>query len=660
MFLKPHANNQVQKEKNKGEPARMTVKEIAELANVSVSTVSKVINKKDDSISADTRERVLEIVKQYHFTPYRPSEEQRPSLVLGILIGQSADYGLLTGVVKQARARGYSTIVCPSSTAEEETQNFETLASHHVDGIIWAKEPYSIPAPPDGIASATVVHTLDSREKPSDVNAWFSYAELGYAAARALTDKGHTRIGCICSDDGAAGQSFTEGIRRFLFDRSIPFDEPSDRRSAADSDFLWVQTHTGVICFDTASVSRLAALADSMNLHVPDELSVIGVDTGEMRIAGVRVSSLSSPFEELGRFAADRLIDRVETGRSVYAEFSRRCAVTCEDSIVPPKKADQGRFVVVGTINVDTLMTVDKQPEPGETVTVRNRLLMPGGKGLNQAVGISKLGGAASLISFLGSDYDGRRVFECLRGSTVCTDGVMTHDSIPTGHAYIFIQSNAESNISVFDGANDALTAADIDRFEYLFENTDYCLIQTELDQQVVLRAAELAHRHGAKVILKPCTVTSLLPELLRSADILVPNEKEAETLVPAAATVEDRAAYFLQNGAGSVIITLAERGCLFADGNQTKRFPAARVTPVDTTGAADAFIAAFAYYLAQGKSAEEAISYANCAAGLSTMRHGVPPALIERETLELYYSEHQAEFGEIKNENSCTGGPEY
>ena len=139
-------------------------------------------------------------------------------------------------------------------------------------------------------------------------------------------------------------------------------------------------------------------------------------------------------------------------------------------------------------------------------------------------------------------------------------------------------------------------------------------------------------------------------------ANILVPNEKEAETLVPGAATAEERANYFLEHGTGAVIITLAERGCLFADGSQTKRFPAAQVTSVDTTGAADAFIAALAFYLAQGRSAVEAIPYANCAAGLSTMRYGVPPALIDRETLELYYFEHQADFGEQKNENSCTG----
>lgn len=634
----------------------MTVKEIAELANVSVSTVSKVINKKDDSISAETRERILEIVKQYHFTPYRPSEGPKASLVLGVLIGESADYGLLTGAVKRARARGYSTIVCPSSTVEEETQNFEILASHHVDGIIWAKEPYSTPAPPASIAQSITVHTLDSEQKLSDTNVWFSYAGLGYAAAQALADKGHTNIGCICTGSGIAEQAFAEGIHRCLFDRSIPFDEKADLRHTADGDFLWVQTHTGIVCFDTASVNRLAALADNMNLRVPDELSVVGIDADSLQIGGVRVSSLSRPFEELGEFAADRLIDGIETGRPTYAEFHRRFSIACADSILPPKKTEHGRFVVVGTINVDTLLTVDKQPEPGETVSVRHRVIMPGGKGLNQAVGVSKLGGTACLISSLGSDYDGRRVFECLRLNSVCTDGVMTQDDIPTGNAYIFIHNNAESNISVYDGANDALTSGDIDRFDHLFKGADYCLIQTELDQRLALHAAELAHRHGAKVILKPCTVTSLLPALLRRADILVPNEKEAETLVPGAATAEERANCFLEHGAGTVIITLAERGCLLADGSQTKRFPAAQVTPVDTTGAADAFIAALAFYLAQGRPAVEAIPYANCAAGLSTMRYGVPPALIDRETLELYYFEHQADFGERKNENSCTG----
>lgn len=629
----------------------MTLKEIAELANVSVSTVSKVINKKDDSISFETRERILDIVKKYHYSPYmdRASEDLRPSLILGVLIGKSADYGFLTGIVKRARARGYSTIVCTSSSAEEEKQNFQTLLAHHVDGIIWNKEHYSSPdSPADILQSPIKICILNGEKKPSASNTYFSYADMGYAAAKSLTDQGHKHIGCLISENDYAGNAFVEGIRRCLFDHQIVADGDAVLCQTALCDALWLQAHTGVICFDSAAADKMATMSEYLNIRVPEEISVVGIDSGNMKIAGIQISSIAKPFEELGAFATDRLIDAIESGKTNYSVFKKDYRISCSDSIVHPKEVKRSHIVIMGTVNVDTLMLVEKQPEPGETINIRQRVIMPGGKGFNQSIGVSRLGASAALISSLGSDYDGRQMFESLKSNSVCTDGVILHDDTSTGHAYVFIQRNAESNISVFDGANATLTSENIDQYENLFENADYCLLQTELDQNLVLHAAKIAHRHNVKVILKPCAAASLLPELIQNTDILVPNVKEASELLPGITSLEEKARMFRNQGAKTVIITLGEKGCFLQNDEQEKYFPAARITPVDTTGAADAFIATLAFYLSMDKQIEEAIKYATCAAGLSTTRHGVPPALVDRETLELYYFEHQNDFGRI------------
>ena len=629
----------------------MTLKEIAELANVSVSTVSKVINKKDDSISFETRERVLNIVKKFHYSPYmdRASEDLRPSLILGVLIGKTANYNFLTGIIKQSRARGYSTIVCASSSAQEEMQNFKMLMAHHVDGIIWNKEKYSNTAIPNSILpSAAKIFTLNGEKKPSSSNPYFSYLEMGYAAANSLVSKGHQHIGCLSSKKDFASGIFAEGIRRCLFDHQISESPDAVWRLAESCGSLWLQAHTGIICFDSAAAEKIATLTEYLHIRVPEEISVVGIDTANMKIAGTQISSIARPFEELGAFAADKLIDAIESNKTTYYPFQKDFKVSSFDSIVPPKKIKRSHFVIVGTINVDTLMLVDKQPEPGETINVRQRVIMPGGKGLNQSLGVTKLGASAALISSLGTDYDGRQMFQYLKSNSICTDGVTLHDNISTGHAYVFIQKNAESNISVFDGANSALTAKNIDQYENLFEKADYCLLQTELDQNLVLHAAALAHRHHVAVILKPCAVTSLLPKLVQNTDILVPNVKEANELLPNVISLEEKAKVFRKQGAKTVIITLGEKGCFLQDEQHEKYFPAARITPVDTTGAADAFISALAFYLSMGKDIDEAIQYATCAAGLSTTRHGVPPALVNRETLELYYFEHQNDFGRI------------
>lgn len=629
----------------------MTLKEIAELANVSVSTVSKVINKKDESISEETRERIIAIVEKYHYSPYmdRMSEESRPSLILGVLIGQSADYSFLTGVVKQARARGYSTIVCTSSSAEEELQNFQILLAHHVDGILWNKEPYSVQqAPEDVLHSSIKVSTLDGEKKASAANVYFSYEAMGYAAAESLAALGHKNIGCITSKNDFAVKSFLKGVSRCLFDHQTTVTNDFLFCSTSSCNAIWLQSHTGIICCDPAALDRIATMVQYLNLIVPEEVSVVGIDTENMKINGVQVSSIPRPFEELSAFATNQLISAIESTKTAAGVFQKKYHVISRDSIAPPKKIKRSHIVILGTVNVDTLLLVDKQPEPGETLNVRRRVIMPGGKGLNQAIGVSRLGASAALISALGSDYDGRQIFKFLTSNSICTDGVTLRDEVPTGHAYIFIQRDAESNISVYDGANAVLTAKDVDQYEKLFENADYCLLQTELNQELVLHAAKIAHKHHAKVILKPCAVSSLLPELIQNTDILVPNSKEAAELLPDAGSVEEQASTFLSQGAGTVIITLANKGCFFRNDKMAEYIPAARITPVDTTGAADAFIATLAFYLSLGNPIEKAIQYATCAAGLSTTRHGVPPAMVNRENLELYYFEHQTDFGRI------------
>ena len=110
---------------------------------------------------------------------------------------------------------------------------------------------------------------------------------------------------------------------------------------------------------------------------------------------------------------------------------------------------------------------------------------------------------------------------------------------------------------------------------------------------------------------------------------------------------MEEQADYFYRRGVKTVIITLADHGCYKRDKNGGIFFPAIPVSPVDATGAADSFVATLAVYLSKGKPINEAIKYATCAAGLSTMRHGVPPSLVDRDTLETYYSVHHLELQE-------------
>jgi ribokinase len=208
---------------------------------------------------------------------------------------------------------------------------------------------------------------------------------------------------------------------------------------------------------------------------------------------------------------------------------------------------------------------------------------------------------------------------------------------MPTGTAYIYVRSDGESSIVVCKGANQRIRAKDIDQFEYLFRNASYCLLQTEISGDMVEYAAQMAQNHHTKVILKPCSVSELSDTLLANTNIIIPNEMEADRLLDSVSSYEDKARYFIDKGVETVIITLGSKGCYLYDAAHTKYFKAADVAVVDTTGASDAFAATLATYLSRGRSIDTAVSFAVYAAGLSTTRQGVPPALADQSTLDLF-----------------------
>lgn len=616
----------------------MTIRDIAKLANVSVSTVSKVLSGKDSSIGQETKERIQKIAKENNYMPYGDAIAGRPSRLLGILLGLDTDFSLLAGISSQAQSRGYSTLVRMYESELEELSNMRVLISSHVDGILWIKG-VSSPAALDVELEGIPFLVLDEHGVSSQGN-FFSYHDLGFKTAQYFTDLGHQKIACISSEDGPAQQEFTSGIRRQLFE-SGAYTEPQELWMSADTcDAAWLQAHTGLICMDERSLARTALLVERLNIHVPEDLSVVSLCTETWTLAGRQISRITKPYTELGRFAADRLIGQIEREDGVKS-FITEASINEFSSLAPPKNENRKRFVVIGMSNIDTLISVDKQLEPGETVNVRHRMITPGGKGLNQALGVVKLGGAAALISSLGGDLEGRTIFTCLKENGVDTAGTIMQEGEPSGHAYIYVQENAESSISVYGGANEQLTVSHIAAQESLFDGAAYCLMQTELNQEIALYAAALAQKHGVKIILKPCAISQISPQLLRYVDILVPNQKEAQKLLPECRSVEEQAAQFRRAGAGTVIITLGGSGCYKLDKNGGSYFPAAPISPVDVTGAADAFISALAVYLAKGRTIHDAIQYATCAAGLSTTRHGVPPSLVDVDTLETFYALH-------------------
>jgi ribokinase len=291
------------------------------------------------------------------------------------------------------------------------------------------------------------------------------------------------------------------------------------------------------------------------------------------------------------------------------------------------------RIVVVGSINVDLVIQAPSIPEPGETVIGQDLKMVPGGKGANQAVAAARLGSAVSLVGRLGDDDFGARLKRSLSAAKVNQGHLLETENSASGVALIVVDQAGENSIVVAPGANALVTPADVEAAADTIAAADVLLLQLEIPLPPVLRAAELAHEHGVRVILNPAPARALPAELLALVDILIPNESETAILsgLPTVnqSQIAIAAARLRDLGVGSVILTLGERGALLVQERGLTRFPAFAVDRVvDTTAAGDAFVAGVGVAIAEGRSLQDAIPLANAAGALTVTRAGAQPSL--------------------------------
>ncbi|SOD94576.1 ribokinase [Blastococcus haudaquaticus] len=283
---------------------------------------------------------------------------------------------------------------------------------------------------------------------------------------------------------------------------------------------------------------------------------------------------------------------------------------------------------VVGSLNEDVLVAVDRLPGRGETVIGRSAATAPGGKGANQAAAAGELGPGVHMVGRVGEDPAGDRQLAALAGSRVNVSRVLRTRGVPTGTATIPVeQGSGENLIVVVPGANGALVPADAD-VESVRRAT-VLLLQLEVPMTTVTAAAAAAR---GTVVLTPAPPQPLPAELLERVDVLVPNEHELAQL--AGAGPGERSPAELVDLARSVascavVVTLGARGALVvpSDGEPLLQTPPP-VTPVDTTGAGDCFCGALAQALAADPDLPSAVRFAVTAAALSTTGPGARGAL--------------------------------
>jgi ribokinase len=286
-----------------------------------------------------------------------------------------------------------------------------------------------------------------------------------------------------------------------------------------------------------------------------------------------------------------------------------------------------GRVVVVGSVNVDLVVTTERLPGPGETVVGGQFGQHHGGKGGNQAVAAARLGAPTAFVGAVGDDTFGTDARTALAAEGVDVGTLITLPEETTGVALIVVDAEGENSIAVASGANGALDSVQI-RFELgrlALMPVDVVLVGHEIRTGATHEALRLARLAGATTILNPAPAGGLAPWTLELADILTPNEVELATLAGADGTPAARAKRLLGPGPGrrAVLVSLGAKGALLVTEEGAQTIPAPKVKVLDTVGAGDTLNGALAAGLAAGLDLAEAARRAVVAASISVERAG-------------------------------------
>jgi ribokinase len=283
-------------------------------------------------------------------------------------------------------------------------------------------------------------------------------------------------------------------------------------------------------------------------------------------------------------------------------------------------------ILVFGSINVDLLVPVPLLPQPGETVLGGDYVLLPGGKGANQAVAARRAGAAVAMAGAVGADSFAGVALQALRRDGVDL-GLVQRVDRPTGCAAIMVGAAGENLIAVASGANRAVTAASVPDSVLRRETILVCQMEVPVaETSALIRRARAA---GARVVLNLAPAAPIDPWIFAEIDILVANAGEAAMLGADPAGLARRlrqALVVTAGGAGST--------AFLADGGQIDT-PALAIEPIDTTGAGDTFVGVLAAGLDRRLALNEALRQASAAAGLACLAHGAQTAMPERAAIE-------------------------
>lgn len=310
------------------------------------------------------------------------------------------------------------------------------------------------------------------------------------------------------------------------------------------------------------------------------------------------------------------------------------------------------KIVVFGSINIDLSINVSYMPEQGETIKGSGFMISPGGKGANQAVAASRLGGDVHLIGSLGDDDFGHRMLLSLKKENVKTTFVEITENIPSATA-IIIRNDGDNRIILNTAANDCLTVRSLEKFIAAHDDIDGSIFVTQLEANTenTLKALKNAKQHQMITIFNPSPAIQLPFDVYPDVDVLVINQNESRILsgIYPNSSQEGRKVYQKLSAAGlkKLIITIGKKGSYIYEGDKTDILEGYKVNSVDSTGAGDSYIGALSYGLSKGWTLIKSAELANAVSAYACTAVGAQAGMPTLEQVTEFMGEKGGEYYE-------------
>ena len=278
------------------------------------------------------------------------------------------------------------------------------------------------------------------------------------------------------------------------------------------------------------------------------------------------------------------------------------------------------KVTIIGSLNMDLVVTSERHPEIGETLTGQKFSTLCGGKGANQAVAAARLGCDVTFIGRVGNDVFGQEMIANLKNEGINVDNIEMVDDKESGIAMITVNP-MDNTIIIVPGANASMTKEVIDKHKEAILNSDMVVTQLEIPMETVDYVAEVCGENKIDLVVNPAPAQALTDKILEHSTYITPNQIELTQLAEAHPGL-------LHNYAHKFVVTSGSKGCYYTVDAYKVTVPTMKAKVVDTTGAGDCFNGAFVSYIAQGKSLEESCNFANVAASISVESFGAQAAM--------------------------------